>query len=126
MKKMLAILLMFSVFVIGCGQKMPETSNKSSNTSQDTSAVYEMQKFSDNDVVIRDSNLRPDVMTVQKGTKVSWVNKDDVKHTVSFDGFGSGIMPPNSEYSRIFSEQGIYEYVCLFHPSETGVVVVER
>lgn len=73
------------------------------------------------------SFIPPDV-TVAPGTKVVWVNHDEMVHTiVSTDRlFGSKGMDTDDKYSFVFEKEGDYGYVCSLHPYMAGVIKVRQ
>lgn len=79
--------------------------------------------------VVRMVNLsfRGGNVRVPAGTRVRWVNGDQVQHTVTADdgSFESGLLDPNAVYDHAFERPGTYKYHCTPHPFMTGVVVVE-
>ena len=64
--------------------------------------------------------------TVPVGTTVIVENTDDAQHTWTSvdDVFDSGVIAGGETFSFTFDEPGEYEYVCSFHPSMTGTIVV--
>lgn len=67
-----------------------------------------------------------DSVTVSAGQVVTWINRDAVGHTVTFDGNtpGSPLIPPQSTFSQRFDTPGVYRYHCTPHPYMHGVVIV--
>ena len=60
----------------------------------------------------------PQNPSVQLGTEVTWTNADSITHTVTdkdaqFDSFD---MLPGESYSLTFTEVGVFNYYCKFHP----------
>ena len=78
-------------------------------------------------VKIDNFSFTPQALTVHPGTKVTWVNKDDVPHTVtSVDKkFGSRALDTDEQFSFTFSAPGTYSYFCSIHPHMTGKVIVQ-
>jgi plastocyanin len=66
-------------------------------------------------------------ITVSAGTEVTWVNRDDIPHTVvSQDGvFKSKALDTDDKFSFKFSQPGTYHYFCSIHPKMTAEVVVK-
>jgi plastocyanin len=66
-------------------------------------------------------------ITVSAGTEVTWVNRDDIPHTVvSQDGvFRSKALDTDDKFSFKFSQPGTYHYFCSIHPKMTAEVVVK-
>jgi len=65
-------------------------------------------------------------LTVVTGTTVTWMNDDNMTHTVTSDNgvFNSGNMAPGSSYSYTFSAAGTFNYHCIIHSGMTGSVTV--
>ena len=67
------------------------------------------------------------VVTVPAGATVTWVNGDDIPHTVvAVDkSFKSKVLDTDDKFSFTFAKAGTYEYFCSIHPHMTGKVVVK-
>lgn len=78
-------------------------------------------------VKISNFNFTPQTITVHPGTKVTWVNEDDVPHIVMSDDqkFKSRALDTDDRYSYTFSAPGTYKYFCSVHPHMTGKIVVK-
>lgn len=72
------------------------------------------------------SRFSPRVMTVSRGTRVRWVNNDNLRHTSTSntDVWDSGTLRTGGSFSRIFRRVGTFRYHCSIHPEITGRVVV--
>ena len=79
------------------------------------------------EVKIDNFRFGPETLTVAVGTTVTWINRDDMPHTVvSTDGvFRSKVRDTGEEFSYTFSKTGTYLYFCSVHPKMTGKVVVQ-
>jgi len=90
-------------------------------------------------VRIQDFAFIPDVVKIDKGTVVSWLNDETdanagVQHTVvSYDPedstkggdlFQSGLLSQGDTFTQNFTEDGVYYYNCSLHPFMTGKVCV--
>ena len=66
-------------------------------------------------------------ITVAPGTTVTWVNEDDIPHTVVADNkaFRSKVLDTDDRFSFTFTTAGRYGYFCSIHPHMTGKVVVK-
>jgi amicyanin len=64
---------------------------------------------------------------VHVGSRVRWVNQDQLQHSVTADdgSFDSGLIEPGQSYERVFAQPGSYAYHCSPHPFMTAQVVVE-
>ncbi|GAB3655069.1 cupredoxin domain-containing protein [Ramlibacter alkalitolerans] len=77
-------------------------------------------------VKIEGMKYLPETITVQRGDKIVWQNKDMVPHTVTAKGsFDSGNIDGGKSWSHAMKKAGRFDYVCTFHPGMKAVVVVE-
>jgi plastocyanin len=80
-------------------------------------------------VVIQGFRFRPAHITVKRGTRVRWVNKDRETHTVTANqagSFDSGHLRHGQSYSHTFKTAGMKGYHCEIHPFMRGSVLVKR
>ena len=94
----------------------PETTEKKTNMST-----------GENQVSIDNFSFNPKELTVAAGSKVTWVNHDDVPHTVvAVDkSFKSSALDTNDQFSFQFTNNGTYDYYCSVHPRMTGKIIVK-
>lgn len=66
-------------------------------------------------------------VTVKAGDTVTWVNHDDIPHTVTSTNmaFRSKALDTDDKFSFTFATPGSYAYFCSLHPHMTGTIVVE-
>ena len=80
-------------------------------------------------VTIRIDNFTfgPETVTVTPGTAVTWINGDDIPHTVvaQSKAFRSKTLDTDDSYTFTFEAPGEYPYFCSLHPHMTGKVVVK-
>jgi len=78
-------------------------------------------------VTIDNFSFSPREITVAPGTTITWVNHDDVPHTVvSADRkFKSKALDTDDKFSVTFKDAGSYEYYCSLHPRMTATVRVK-
>ena len=69
----------------------------------------------------------PDALTVSVGTTVTWINQDDIPHTVVANdkSFKSKVMDTDERFSFTFTKPGEYGYFCSLHPHMVGKVIVK-
>ena len=81
------------------------------------------------EVKIDNFSFSPPTLTVVAGTTVTWINRDDIPHTVvsSDDSrvFKSKALDTDDRFSFTFTRAGTYSYFCSIHPKMTGKVVVQ-
>lgn len=66
----------------------------------------------------------PLTLTVKKGTKVSWVNRDIKEHQVKGAAFDSGVLAADGTYSHTFSTVGSFDYADPLEPTMKAVINV--
>jgi plastocyanin len=85
-------------------------------------------------ITMKDIAFHPKDAIISKGTKVTWVNEDDVIHYVNTDPHPehSYYRPMNSEalkkgdkFAMTFNRPGIYPYHCSAHTNMTATLLVE-
>jgi hypothetical protein len=69
---------------------------------------------------------RPGTIRIGAGDTVTWVNVGSVRegHTVTGDGFDSGVIDAGDTYTRRFSRAGSFPYFCTLHANMRGTVQV--
>jgi plastocyanin len=80
-------------------------------------------------LLIQNFSFKPAHITVKRGTRVTWINKDMTKHTAtaSNGAFDSGVLRPGQSYSHTFKTAGrTNKYHCEIHPFMRGSVTVKR
>jgi len=81
----------------------------------------------DMEVKIDNFAFTPQRITVKAGTTVTWINDDDIPHTVASSTklFKSSALDTEDKFSFTFTTPGTYDYFCSLHPHMTGAIVVE-
>jgi plastocyanin len=79
------------------------------------------------EVKIDNFSFGPAALTIAAGTTVTWVNHDDIPHTVvsTENAFKSKVLDTDEKFSFTFAKPGTYPYFCSIHPKMTGKVVVQ-
>jgi plastocyanin len=93
------------------------------------STVNAQEKSSTVEVKIDNFSFGPMTLTVPAGTTVTWINRDDIPHTVvSTDdpkAFKSKVLDTDEKFSFTFTKAGTYAYFCSVHPKMTAKVIVQ-
>jgi plastocyanin len=79
-------------------------------------------------ITIDNFSFAPATLTVPAGTEVTWVNHDDIPHTVVSEDkttFKSRALDTDEKFSFKFAKPGTYTYFCSIHPKMTAKVVVQ-
>jgi amicyanin len=79
------------------------------------------------EVKIDNFSFNPKQVTVKAGDTVTWVNHDDIPHTVTSKTlvFRSKALDSDDKFSFTFTAPGSFDYFCSLHPMMTGTIVVE-
>ena len=145
-----AMVILLGLFLTGCslsnGAEQGRVSSGSQSTAQlptspdsdmsnmkmrEKSASSETKEMKanpvPNEVVIENFSFVPATLTVKAGTKVTWVNRDDVPHTATDTEkrFNSKALDTDDQFAFTFSEPGTYNYFCALHPKMTGQIIVK-
>jgi plastocyanin len=87
------------------------------------------QAESTDSIAIEDFEFLPPSATVTPGTRVTWRNDDTAAHTASSEDGGlfdtGGIDRGKTGSATARDEPGTYEYICEFHPTMHGTLIVE-
>jgi plastocyanin len=77
-------------------------------------------------VVIQGVAYAPASLTVKRGDRVQWVNKDPFPHTVTArDAFDSHSIAAGGRWSYVARKAGVYAYACSLHPNMKGILQVQ-
>jgi YVTN family beta-propeller protein len=93
-----------------------------------TAAQSQTAGQQENTVLIGGMAFNIPSITIKAGQTITWVNKDTITHTVTFDqgGWDSGPLDPGKSYTLTLSTPGQYSYHCSIHPFMTGKVTVTQ
>jgi plastocyanin len=82
-----------------------------------------------NQITIDNFAFRPARLEVAAGTKVTWINRDDVPHTATSAAkpraFDSRTLDTDDQFAHVFTTPGTYVYFCAVHPHMTGTIIVK-
>jgi plastocyanin len=77
-------------------------------------------------IAIDNFTFAPQLLQVKAGTTVTWVNRDDIPHSILCPSLNmhSHAMDTNDSFSYTFTKAGVFNYICGIHPHMHGQVVV--
>jgi 3',5'-cyclic-AMP phosphodiesterase len=81
-----------------------------------------------NEIGIDNFNFTPPVLTVKAGSKITWINNDDVPHlivNVQNKFKQSPVLDTDQTFSTTLTRPGTYNYFCSLHPKMQGTIVVK-
>src|SRR5215217_7656374 len=87
------------------------------------------QKHPTRTVLIQNFRFKPAHITIKRGTKVRWINKDTSPHTVTANNprrFDSGRLGSGQRYFHTFKSVGKKPYHCEIHSHMKGTITVKR
>ena len=80
-------------------------------------------------VTIDNFVFKPQDITVAVGTKITWLNRDDIPHVVVSNAgpvpFRSKPLDTDDHFSVTFTTAGAYKYFCSLHPKMVGTITVK-
>jgi len=80
-------------------------------------------------VLIQGFRFKPANITLKRGTRVRWINKDSTAHTATANNgrsFNSGRLGKGQTYTHTFTRAGKKPYHCKIHPHMKGRITVRR
>ena len=78
-------------------------------------------------VSIDNFTFSPQMLEAPVGATVTWINRDDVPHTVvdADKHFKSNALDTDDKFSFTFTKAGEYSYFCGIHTHMTGKIIVK-
>ena len=111
----------FFIFIFPVYFAMSEISSAGSAVNENMTGMAQVEIFK--------FKFIPQEITVKKGTRIRWTNKEKRQyHSVWFELLGEPepeYIFPDETFERSFNESGTFPYRCGPHPKMTGVVHVE-
>jgi plastocyanin len=96
--------------------------------AQSSAAEVPMTVAIPTEVRIDNFTFSPPMLTVSVGSTVTWLNADDIPHTIAANdrSFRSKALDTDDHFSFTFTAPGDYDYFCSLHPHMTGRIVVTK
>lgn len=124
---LIAIVLLGGIFMLSnrTGSDMNDTMNMSGSSND----MNSMEPVPENTILIQDFEFTKKKLTIERGTTITWVNRDEAKHDVSPTGgpadfMGSELLAQGETYEFTFDTPGTYTYNCSPHPYMTAEIEV--
>jgi plastocyanin len=78
-------------------------------------------------VTIENMQFVPATLSVRRGDRIVWVNKDLFPHTVTATNkaFDSGSIAAGGSWTYLADKSGQYSYGCVYHPTMKGALKVQ-
>jgi plastocyanin len=121
---------MKAAFLVLCGAALLAAGCAKSSEAEDAAAEpAQSSSAATAEVHIDNFTFSPAALTVAAGTRVTWINRDDVPHTVASSTrprlLQSPTLDSDDKFSHVFTKPGTYEYFCTVHPKMTGTIIVK-
>jgi plastocyanin len=77
-------------------------------------------------VTIDNFTFKPEVLTIKRGSKVTFVNHDDIPHSVvdAIGKFRSKVLDTDESFNITFDAAGDVTYFCGLHPHMKGRIII--
>ena len=77
-------------------------------------------------VTIEGMRFQPEILTVERGDTIVWVNKDLVPHTATSKAgnFDSKLIEADKSRNYTVRTKGDFAYICTFHPTMKAMLRV--
>jgi plastocyanin len=78
-------------------------------------------------VTIEGMRFQPEMLTVERGDTIVWVNKDLVPHTATSKAgnFDSKLIEADKSWKHMVRKKGDFAYICTFHPTMKAMLQVD-
>jgi len=78
-------------------------------------------------IMIDNFKFSPTPLTVSVGTTVTWLNRDDIPHSIVVPSLGVRSHPMDTDeyFAYRFEKAGTYDYICGMHPFMRGQIIVK-
>jgi plastocyanin len=116
-----------SAVIAGCGVEEGAAKNRGVQPAE--TAQLPSHDAAPVQVRIDNFTFAPAELTIPPGTKVTWVNHDDVPHTATSSAkprrFDSGTLDTDEQFTHVFTSPGTYDYFCAVHKHMTARIIVK-
>ena len=77
-------------------------------------------------IIIEGMQFKPAALTVHRGDRITWMNKDLFPHTATGPkgSFDSTSIPAGGSWSFVAGKPGTFAYTCGFHPTMKATLTV--
>jgi plastocyanin len=90
-------------------------------------ALAERAKAAEPTVRIDNFVFSPTPLMVAPGTMVTWVNQDDIPHSIYCEALNvrSHALDTGDSFAHRFDQAGRFDYICAIHPHMRGQIIVQ-
>lgn len=109
--------------LVGCTTEQPVADPISEDYEDAGIDAIEGTETADFTVEIVNSQFTPEMIEIEVGDSITWVNQDEITHIVTVLGVEREIMAGEA-ITYLFSEPGIYDLQSTVYPEMMGTVIV--
>ena len=92
-------------------------------------AASSAMESADAEITIDNFTFAPTDRTIAAGTRVTWINRDDIPHTVVDADEPRAVKSPpldtGERFAHTFATAGTFRYFCSLHPRMQGTIRVQ-
>jgi amicyanin len=115
----LGFLIVLLIILPGC------SSNYSSDYTSSAPSTNNKPDSAAPSISIKGFAFTPKELTINKGDTVTWTNQDATIHNVVGGVLQSKDLAKGQTFSYKFTDTGTYDYICGYHPSMQGKIIVK-
>ena len=96
-------------------------------TNAQVAKIHATDLYVSNTINIKNFSFNPSILITKIGEKITWVNNDNISHTITSDlkgSFDSGTLISGQSFSFTLTKTGSTKYHCSIHPTMTGEIIV--
>lgn len=124
-----AFIALMSVSLAFAGASCNQADEAAEDVTETAGPGADQAANSGRTIEMKDTKYDPARLVVPLGTEVTWVNRDDIEHTLTTDdgAFDSGPLKKGQKIKYVFPKTGKYDFHCAIHGKDrmSGSVVVE-
>jgi plastocyanin len=128
------IILLIIIVALGALLLLSNKTNNNPAVGHSTQIMSTTKSYSQTEkIMVTSSGFEPQTITIKRGTRIIWTNKNGVRVTINSDNYPTNLLWPflnlgafnnGSSVSVIFEMAGKYTYHNHFNPSQKGTVIV--
>ena len=117
--KFLGFLVVLLILLSGC------SGNYSSDYTSSAPSTNNKPDSAAKSIIIKGFAFTPKELTINKGDTVTWTNEDGAIHNIVGGVLHSKDLAKGQTFSYEFTDAGTYDYICGYHPSMQGKIIVK-
>jgi len=109
------VFFILALLLVQCSKSYNSNNNTGGGGGNNSNVIY-----------MKNSVFSSTNLTITVGGTVTWMNDDNMIHTVTADdgSFNSGDIQVNASFNKTFNATGVYSYHCVYHSGMIGKITV--